>query len=587
MKLLSSHPRRRGLQGNILIITLVTGSILAGVTVAFLSLTSHQNYAMTRSYTWNSVFTHCESGVEEALAHMNQVGAATITTNINFATNGWSLGTNGVYRHRQLPDGGSYSVAIITNTPTPEVECTAYLTMPTTSKVLARSVRVTTTPLGTGARGLTSLGTVELIGQITSDSFDPSDPNYSTLGRYDPAKHKDNGFIGSVHSSITGDGGDVWGSVATGPSGSANGKVGDMSWMSNALTSGIQPGHYNNDLNVAFPDLDPPYSSGSSILETGGYATYTNSTVVASTNVSLSYPTNAYSITTNVLTIVTNTMPSPIPAGGVMTNSVAITTNSTTFPSPMPSGPITTNTTSTISGPFASESDARSSLVAGTYTGTPFVFEVNSGTTSQRGYYIRYNRISGYTYSVPGTAYSYNVYEYSATSFGTNDTQVRERFAYVLGSQDYMTSSFDMSGQDKTLVAGDATLYVTGDFTMQGQSQIVIAPGASLKIYVGGRTSLAGNGIMNLNADSFALEYYGLKTNTEFYLGGNAQWTGIIYAPRAFFKLGGGGADEFDFTGAAIVGSAKLNGHFNFHYDERLSNKTFGFQFRVASWDEI
>jgi len=40
--------------------------------------------------------------------------------------------------------------------------------------------------------------------------------------------------------------------------------------------------------------------------------------------------------------------------------------------------------------------------------------------------------------------------------------------------------------------------------------------------------------------------------------------------PGAYFKLGGGGNNTYDFVGAAVVGSMKLNGYFHFHYDESV-----------------
>ena len=51
---------------------------------------------------------------------------------------------------------------------------------------------------------------------------------------------------------------------------------------------------------------------------------------------------------------------------------------------------------------------------------------------------------------------------------------------------------------------------------------------------------------------------------------GNAAFTGAIYAPQAAFSLGGGGNDAYDFVGASVTKTVKMNGHFNFHYDENL-----------------
>src|SRR5260221_196242 len=67
------------------------------------------------------------------------------------------------------------------------------------------------------------------------------------------------------------------------------------------------------------------------------------------------------------------------------------------------------------------------------------------------------------------------------------------------------------------------------------------------------------------------LQYYGLHSNSSITLGGNADYTALIYAPEADFSLGGGGSSAYDFSGAIITKSLRLNGHFNFHFDESLN----------------
>ena len=51
---------------------------------------------------------------------------------------------------------------------------------------------------------------------------------------------------------------------------------------------------------------------------------------------------------------------------------------------------------------------------------------------------------------------------------------------------------------------------------------------------------------------------------------------GIVYGPAVY-----------DCVGAAVVGSAKLNGHFNFHYDEMLGNEDYGYEWLITGWKEI
>ena len=88
-----------------------------------------------------------------------------------------------------------------------------------------------------------------------------SDPNYSTLGKYDPAKTKDTGDVATnandgltsngkpLHAIDVGDS-DIKGHAATGPAGTvyvtSNGSVGDLAWV-NAGTAGIKPGWSANE----------------------------------------------------------------------------------------------------------------------------------------------------------------------------------------------------------------------------------------------------------------------------------------------------------------------------------------------------
>jgi hypothetical protein len=51
--------------------------------------------------------------------------------------------------------------------------------------------------------------------------------------------------------------------------------------------------------------------------------------------------------------------------------------------------------------------------------------------------------------------------------------------------------------------------------------------------------------------------------------------------------LNGSGNNTTDFIGASITKSVKLNGHFNFHYDEALKSIGPSRGFVVTSWNEM
>ncbi len=163
-----------------------------------------------------------------------------------------------------------------------------------------------------------------------------------------------------------------------------------------------------------------------------------------------------------------------------------------------------------------------------------------------------------------------------------------ESYEYVIGSGNYELNGFSLSGKKKIAVTGDATLLVTGDISMAGQAAIEIKPGASLTLYMtGASTKFSGQGVVNETGNALNFSYYGLSSNTSIKLSGNAGFVGTIYAPDAAFTLGGGGNDTSDFIGASVTDSVKMNGHFNFHYDENLGREGPGSGFVATAWHEI
>ena len=151
----------------------------------------------------------------------------------------------------------------------------------------------------------------------------------------------------------------------------------------------------------------------------------------------------------------------------------------------------------------------------------------------------------------------------------------------------------DLSLQNQTLLVTNANtfLYINGSLSMGGNnSQIVIAPGASLNLYVAGSVGISGQGVANPGgSQNFIL--YGLETCTSIDFGGNGAFTGAIYAPQATLTLHGGGSNNKqnpdDFTGAAVVKQATLNGHFNFHYDLALRKRGPWKGYIIKSWNEM
>jgi len=99
--------------------------------------------------------------------------------------------------------------------------------------------------------------------------------------------------------------------------------------------------------------------------------------------------------------------------------------------------------------------------------------------------------------------------------------------------------------------------------------------------------NIGGNGVINDTGVASSFLYYGLPANTALTLSANAAFVGQIYAPEAVFTLGGGGNNTYDFAGASVTKSVKMNGHFNFHFDEASSNYLSLFGYSAISWDEL
>ncbi|MBI4659260.1 MAG: hypothetical protein HY735_10500 [Verrucomicrobia bacterium] len=258
------HGRVRGQQGNTLLVLLVTLGVIGTALASYLTLVSNQNLSTMRSAQWNYGIAVAEAGVEEALTHLYY-------SPVDRATNGWVL-ENGYYTKKRALGDAEY-VTRISTANSPEIISSANVRVPFGTEYIdpPRTVRVTTTNDALFAKGMVAKGQIDLSGNnIKTDSFDSTDPIYSTNGRYDPAKSKDNGDVATNSSLI--DSLDVWnaeiyGKASTGPGGTVlvgpNGSVGSAAWHQSG-NKGIEPGWANDDMNVSFPDVQPPFAGGAS-----------------------------------------------------------------------------------------------------------------------------------------------------------------------------------------------------------------------------------------------------------------------------------------------------------------------------------
>lgn len=596
MKINKSFPKQAA---SALLVSLFMITLLAVSVAGYLTYVEQQALLGARAQAWNLALGLSEAGVEEALQHLNVNYA-------NLSVDNWSAdGTTYTSPLRTLANG-SYTVTIDNSFPyAPVITSRAYVIPPTfaqnapTVMFAAVGVDQSTTSLNravrvTAARGSLFLASmvakhgIDLKGNgIVSDSFDSADPAKSTNGRWDPAKALDKGDVASndgIVSTVSVGNANIYGHVYTGPGGTATigaqGAVGTHAWQVN--NSGFQPGYVLDTANFTFPDTTMPYNSG--IVPPPGdvvtiSSSITNSTT-STTTTPPSAPVSGYMgpITTNTTTVTTSVYPSPTP-GGLTTNTSNTTV--TSLPSPVPAGTSTNYTTASTS--------STTYPAPGSYLGSVTTNIVTTGPPSGRGTWYIYNHITGIaSYTYPVKTYSYPTYTYTYTVYLTTPTYTTNHYDHVIGNGDYYAESLTGS----TIVTGKGRLVLPNGLNMTGNETtgdgITIAQGGSIQIYAGGTaTKISGKGVMNDSGFAGNFIVYSALSVTTFTLDGNGEFTGVLVAPNANLTMNGGGFSMQDFTGALMVNSVTMNGHFNFHYDEALGRLGDNGRFLIKSWQEI
>jgi hypothetical protein len=233
------------------------GLALAG----YLSLLQRRAEMAARSRAWNSSVALGEAGLEEAMAHLNH------TRGVGLSSNGWTLvSASGVFSKQVALANGSYYVATISTSSPPVVDATGFVRAPLRTNYISRRFRLTT-KAGGGLRGIVARFKVTVQNNAYADSYDSSNPLYSTNGTYVASKAKQTGFIGSLSTAandmLVKDSGKVVGSVgsvtANVLSMSSPARVGDLAWVGNSANDGkVQPGHHETGLNVPVPSESVP-----------------------------------------------------------------------------------------------------------------------------------------------------------------------------------------------------------------------------------------------------------------------------------------------------------------------------------------
>lgn len=266
--------------GGVLIVTLLTFVVVCVTLAGIINWTNVQNRLVARSQSWNGCIPVAEAGIERAMLHLYH--NPTISTNVTFT----NMLVEGSYNTTLVP--GQIST----------IYSTGYVQAPFSAAPLARIVQVTVTNTGIFSMAIATKGTITMSGNVSIDSFDSSDPNFSNNGQYSASKDKANGNIGSnasvSHDVTTSGSVSVKGKVETGIGSSAssftsNGSVsvGDTNWVGHS--TGIESGYFlTNYMNFQFQDPTVPQPSLGSVPGSGTVDGTNYSFVVNQTNMHLS-----------------------------------------------------------------------------------------------------------------------------------------------------------------------------------------------------------------------------------------------------------------------------------------------------------
>src|SRR5215469_9814315 len=109
-------------QGSVLVLSLLVGVVLLITLTSYLALVSDENRAVGRTQAWNAAMPVAEAGVEEALTQLQYAGGVA-----NLSSNGWTLGSDGMYHKSRTLNSSSYFGVAIQPLADPIIWSTGYI----------------------------------------------------------------------------------------------------------------------------------------------------------------------------------------------------------------------------------------------------------------------------------------------------------------------------------------------------------------------------------------------------------------------------------------------------------------------------
>jgi hypothetical protein len=525
------HNRAKRQQGNTWLTTIMITGLIGFILAVYLTLVQSQSTATFRSQAWNMAMPVVEAGIEDALAHINA------NYEIGLERDGWSKSGDIYSLGRPIGDSiyrvhiTNYFFGIATNGG-PIVTSYGYVSLPGATAPAHGTLLATvggfeaTLPyLGRGVRVRTVPDFIFTRGMVAKDSIDLNGNNIRTdsFDSQDP-RYSTNGMY---RPGTARDHGDI--AVNNNITNSINAGNADI-WGSVATGPGgtiaLGPGGIVGD--TAW------HNGGNTGVQTGH----------SKSDMNVSFPDAKVPFTGG-----------RIPTGGWLTNvTTTFSTNQTVttvipYPSSAP-GPVVTNYP----------------IVSVSYPiGSPGPITTNWSKNQK---------------SI--ISYEYPTFSWSLTNILTTVTTNAVYYdCLITEAGDYKTGSL----VGKVYVGANARMYVT---TTLNFTDLFIYPGCWFRLYTSATSaSLGGNESANSTGTADNFSFYGLPECTSITYGGNATLIGTIYAPNADFILNGGGNNRIDYVGASITKTARLNGHFNFHYDEALGRSGPFRGFIIDQWFEL
>jgi hypothetical protein len=173
----------------------------------------------------------------------------------------------------------------------------------------------------------------------------------------------------------------------------------------------------------------------------------------------------------------------------------------------------------------------------------------------------------GYFYS--GTNIGGITYYYMLTNVNGLVTSSSNKVYYALSSIFLNKSSIFIN-------ASNCVLFLTNGISMRNGDNLTlnVTNNANVQIYTGGTFDTGNGSINNIYQYAPTFQIWGLPSCTSIVFPGNANLTAWVYAPEADVMFNGGGSNPYDISGAFMVHSIALKGHFSFHFDQVLRTNT-------------